>query len=140
MAIAERWEREAKQLEPALHLQNRAAVLETFVTATQKAVSGGMTEAVAREMLDRILEATGQNPISTESTSDFAARWLQARQAELSPTSRVAYEHAIRVFVDHLGVMANKPLNAKTCHWLGWTRVTPEKRFLELPLRTATWR
>ena len=59
MTIAERWEREAKHLGPALHLENRAGVLEAFVTAIQKAIAGEMTEATAREMLDRILEATG---------------------------------------------------------------------------------
>ena len=63
MAIAERWERQAKHLGPTLHLENWAAVLENFVTATQKAIAGDMIEADARDLLDRILEATGQNPI-----------------------------------------------------------------------------
>ena len=114
MAIAERWEREAKHLAPALHLQNREAVLETFVTATQKAVAGEMTEATAREMLDRILEATGQNAVQTESVRDFAGRWFKARQGELTSTSQVAYQHAIRLFLDHLGALADKPLSAVT--------------------------
>ena len=78
MAIAERWEREAKHLGPALHLENRDAVLEAFVSATQKAVAGEMTEATAREMLSRILEVTGQNAIKSESARSFAERWLKA--------------------------------------------------------------
>ena len=118
MAIAERWEREAKHLAPALHLQNREAVLETFVTATQKAVAGEMTEATAREMLDRILEATGQNAVQTESVRDFAERWFKARQGELSSTSQLAYQHAIRLFLEHLGAMADKPLSAVTTKWI----------------------
>ncbi len=99
MAIAERSERQAKQLGPAVHLHQRHAVLETFVTATQKAMAGELTETTAREMLDRILEATGQNPISKESTREFSARWLAARRVELSATSKIAYEHAIRLFL-----------------------------------------
>ncbi len=112
MAIAERWERQAKQLAPALHLKNRDAVLETFVTATQKAVSGEMTEATAREMLDRILESTGQNAVLTESVREFAERWMIAQQVGLAETSRIAYRHAIRLFVEHLGELADKPMRA----------------------------
>ena len=114
MAIAERWERQAKQLGPAVHLNQRHAVLETFVTATQKAIAGELTETTAREMLDRILEATGQNPISKESTREFSTRWLAARRVELSATSRIAYEHAIRLFLQHLGATADKPLSVVT--------------------------
>ena len=110
MAVAERWERQAKQLAPALHLKNRDAVLETFVTATQKAVSGEMTEATVREMLDRILEATGQNAVLTESVREFSERWMNAQQVGLAETSRIAYRHAIRLFVDHLGGLADKPM------------------------------
>ena len=116
MAIAERWERQAKQLAPALHLKNRDAILETFVTATQKAVSGEMTEATAREMLDRILEATGQNAVFTESVREFSGRWMNAQQVGLAKTSRIAYRHAIRLFVEHLGELADKPMRVVLPH------------------------
>ena len=112
MPIAGRWAREAKHLGPALHLVNRDAVLEAFVTATQKAVSGEMTEATAREMLDRILEATGQNAIQTESTRAFADRWLKAKQSGLADSSKLSYALAIRLFLVHLGPVADKALRS----------------------------
>ena len=74
LTVAERWEREAKHLGPALHLENRAAVLEAFVSATQRAIAGEFTEADGREMLDRLLEATGQGAIKNESTRAFSDR------------------------------------------------------------------
>ena len=112
MTIAERWEREAKHLGPALHLENRAGVLEAFVTATQKAIAGEMTETTAREMLDRILEATGQNAIKNESTRAFSERWLKAQIIGLADTSKLSYALAIRLFLEHLGPMADKSLRA----------------------------
>ena len=112
MTIAERWEREAKHLGPALHLENRGAVLEAFVSATQKAVAGELTEATAREMLSRILEATGQTAIKHESARNFAERWLKAQVVGLAESSRLAYGLAIRLFLEHLGSMADKPLGS----------------------------
>ena len=112
MAVAERWEREAKHLGAALHLENRDAVLETFVTATQKAVTGEMTEATAREMLDRILEATGQTAIQTETTRAFSERWLKAQNIGLAASSKLSYALAVRLFLEHLGSVADKPLRS----------------------------
>ncbi len=112
MTIAERWEREAKHLGPAVHLENRAAILESFVSATQKAIAGDMTEADARDLLDRILEATGQNAIRTESTRVFSERWLKAQIVGLAESSVLSYKLAVRLFQEHLGSMADKPLRA----------------------------
>lgn len=112
MAVAERWEREAKHLGAALHLENKDAVLETFVTATRKAVAGEMTEATAREMLDRILEATGQTAIQTESTRAFAERWLRAQSIGLATSSKLSYALAVRLFLEHLGSAADKPIRS----------------------------
>jgi integrase len=112
MVIAERWERQAKQLGPAVHLQNRDAVLEAFVDATQKAVAGEMTEVTARGVLDRILESMGQSPIYTESVRDFSQRWVSAGRSGLASASHVAYQYAVRLFLDHLGRAADKPLRA----------------------------
>ena len=76
--IAERWERAAKTLGSAIHMENPAAIFETFVTAMQKAAVNEMTEADARNILDRILESTGQGAIKNESARVFSERWLTA--------------------------------------------------------------
>ncbi len=112
MTIAEKWEREAKHLGPALHLENRAAVLESFVSATQKAVARDVTEADARDVLDRVLEATGQNAVKNESARVFSERWLKAQVVGLAESSVLSYNLAVRLFLEHLGPMADKPLRA----------------------------
>lgn len=112
MGIAERWEREAKQLSAAGHLVNREAVLESFVAATQQAIAGEMTEATARKVLDSILEATGQSAIQTETVRQFAKRWLAAQKSEISVSTRDSYDHALRKFLDHIGSVADRPLRA----------------------------
>ena len=111
MAMAERWERQARQLGPAVHLKNRDSIMEAFVAATQKAIAGDFTEATARGVLDTILVASGQGTIHKESVQDFAERWLAARQEDLADTSRVAYKAAVRLFLAHLGTGAAKPLH-----------------------------
>ena len=112
MVIAERLERQAKQLGPAAHLKNRDAVLEAFVAATQKAVAGELTEACAREVLDRILESAGQGVLHSESVRTFAEGWLKARSIEIAPATLISYTRSLRLFVEHLGAQADKPLNA----------------------------
>ena len=114
LALAEKWERQAKLLGPATHLQNRDAILEAFIGATQQAVTGDLSEASAREVLDRIMEATGQGVIKQESVRVFSLRWLQARKHEVSSATYVAYEHAVSLFLTHLGSMADKLLGSVT--------------------------
>ena len=112
MTIAEKWEREAKHLGPALHLENPAAVLEAFISFTQKAVARDVTEADARDMLDRVLESTGQNAVKNESARLFSERWLKAQIVGLAESSVLSYSLAVRLFLKHLGSMADKPLRA----------------------------
>ena len=112
MTIAVQWERQAKQLGPAVHLKNREAILEAFLDATQRAIAGDFTESVAREVLDTILKASGQGTICNESVREFATRWLNAREDDLADTSRIAYQAAVRMFLAHLGTVADKPINS----------------------------
>ena len=112
--MAEKWERQAKNLGPAHHLQNRDAVLEAFISATQSAVRGDFNETTAREVLDHILRASGNGAIKAESVQDFARTWLANRAEDLAPGTLVAYRHAIDLFLTHLGAGASKPLDSVT--------------------------
>ena len=111
-AMAEMWERQAKQLGSAIHLKNRDAVLENFIVATQKAISGDLNETIAREMLDSILKASGEGSIQSESCRNFSERWLKSHQDDLAESSRTAYRAAIRMFLDSLGPLADKSLGS----------------------------
>ena len=112
LTIAERWERQAKHLGPAIHLENRAAVFELIVSFTQKTIAGEATEADGRDVVDRLLESTGQNAIKNESARVFAQRWLKAQVVGLAESSDLSYKLAVRLFLEHLGSMADKPLRA----------------------------
>ena len=114
MALAEKWERQAKQLGPAQHLQNREAVLEAFISATQAAIRGDFNEATARGVLDHILHASGNGAIKAETVRRFANTWLETRAEELAEGTREAYRHAITLFLTHLGPVADKPLDNVT--------------------------
>ena len=111
-AMAEMWERQARQLGPAVHLKNRDAVLESFIVATQKAITGDLNETTAREVLNSILQASGTGTIQSETCRKFAERWMEAHHDDLAESSRFAYRSAIRLFLDSLGPLADKPLSA----------------------------
>ena len=68
-----------------------------------------MTEADARDMLDKVLESTGQNAVKNESARVFSERWLKAQIVGLAETSILSYKLAVRLFLEHLGPMADKP-------------------------------
>ncbi len=112
LTVAERWEREAKHLGPAIHLENRAAVFEAIVSFTQKTIAGEATEADGRDVVDRLLESTGQSAVKNESARVFSERWLRAQIVGLAETSILSYNLAVRLFLEHLGPMADKPLRA----------------------------
>lgn len=114
MVIAERWERQAEQLGSALHLTNRDIVLELFVTATRKAIAGTLTESDARELLDSILHAAGHEGLHSETVQEFATHWLAARKFEVSTSTFVIYERALRIFLAYLGSAAMQPLHSVT--------------------------
>ncbi len=114
MALAEKWERQAKNLGPAQHLQNREAVLEAFISATQSAIRGDFNEATARRVLDHILHASGNGAIKAETVRNFANTWLDTRAGELAEGTREAYRHAIALFLAHLKSIADKPLDNVT--------------------------
>ena len=58
------------------------------------------------------LEATGQNAIKNESARVFSERWLKAQVVGLAESSDLSYKLAVRLFLEHLGSMAEKPLRA----------------------------
>ena len=114
MVVAERWERQARQLSLALHLTDRDIVLELFVTATRKAVAGTLTKSDARELLDSILQAASHEGLRSETVREFATHWLEARKFEVPVSTFVIYEHAIRLFLAYLGLAAMQPLHSVT--------------------------
>ena len=114
LSVCQKWQRKANKLRQATKLENRELVLETFITATQKAERGDFTEATARKMLDSILEATGQNAMRAANVKEFLSRWVEAKAVSKASRTVARYGHVIELFLAHIGTKAKMPLSAIT--------------------------
>jgi len=113
-SLAEKWEREARILRKGLPEKNRDLVLETFINASQRAVTGELTEATAREMLSQILEATGQSALRSETTENFFRSWAESKAKSKADGTAKRYAKTVASFLEYLGTKATRPLGAVT--------------------------
>jgi len=111
LALCEKWEREAKVLR-ASSLRNKEMVAEAFITATQRAISGDFSEAVARSVLNQILDAAGHSPMQGDSVRDFLEAWAKSKEATKAGGTSKRYRHTIDEFLKHLGPKADQPLSS----------------------------
>lgn len=114
MALAEKWEREAKILRKASGLTNRDLILESFIAATQQAVKGEFTEVVARGILDRILESTGQSPLRSKTTKEFLQFWAESKSKSKAPGTATRYAKTVESFLEFIEKKAALSLAAIT--------------------------
>jgi integrase len=115
LALCERWEREAK-LVRASSLRNKEMVAEAFITATQRAVSGDFSEAVARGVLNQILDAAGHSPMQGDSVRDFLGAWATSKETTKATGTGKRYRHTVDEFLEHLGTKADQPLSSVVAH------------------------
>lgn len=111
LALCEKWEREARLLR-ASSLRNKEMVAEAFITATQRAVSGDFSEAVARGVLNQILDAAGHSPMQGDSVRDFLGAWASSKEATKASGTSKRYRHTVEEFLKHLGTKADQPLSS----------------------------
>ncbi len=103
MSLAERWERQARILRKGLPSKDTELVLETFITATQRAVAGELTEATAREMLNRILEITDQSPLKADTAEDFLRSWAESKSKSRADGTGKRYTKTAESFIEFIG-------------------------------------
>ena len=114
MAVCEKWQRQADKLRGENGLQNKEHLMESFITATQKAASGQFTEAIARKMLNEILEAGGQAPMNLVSIEDYFSSWVSSKEISKAQGTSKRYRHTINEFLKFIGQRAKLNLASLT--------------------------
>lgn len=113
-SVAEKWERQARILRKATTTKNRDLVLETFISATQRAVTGELTESTTRELLGQILEATGHSSLRADTTDNFLRSWADSKAKSKAEGTSKRYAKTVRSFLDYLGPKAERSLATVT--------------------------
>jgi integrase len=120
VAVAERYQRMAAQLRLARGKRGETAVpgsgliLETFIEASKKAMSGKFSSTDARKCLDRLLESTGSLAMASVGVGEFLLGWLETRRLSVAPGTWKSYEEKVVGFLDFLKMQGVETLDAVT--------------------------
>lgn len=114
VAIGERWERQSTSIAQSPKLQNKAFVMESFISLTQQASQGDFTEATARSFLDDILKASGQAPLRNISARQFLLNWVESKEIAKAKGTGQRYRKVVESFVARLGERADSALGGIT--------------------------
>lgn len=121
MAVAERFQRLATKLRLAREKRGETAVptsgliLETFIDAAQKAMSGRFSSTDARKCLDRLMESTGSRAMASVGVGEFLMGWLGTRRLSVSPGTWKSYEEKVEGFQEPACLV--KGLSAERTFW-----------------------
>ena len=108
VAVAERFQRLATKLRLAREKRGETAVpasaliLETFIEAAQKAMSGRFSSTDARKCLDRLMESTGSRAMASVGVGEFLMGWLETRRLSVAPGTWKSYEEKVEGFLEFL--------------------------------------
>jgi len=112
MVVAERWQREADILRGSEKMQNKEAVLEALVTATQQAARNDFSEATAMQLVNDLLAATGQAPMARVSVSEFLLGWVEGKRTSKAEGTSIKYAQVVQAFLSQLGSKRDANLSA----------------------------
>jgi integrase len=91
-----------------------AEAARTLERAIQAARQGELTETRVRKWLDEMLESTGLSPVRAATVRSFFEEWLSGKRLSVTPAAARRYERALKLFIEGLGMRADKPLSGIT--------------------------
>jgi integrase len=117
LAVCARLETLAKQSAPAsedtVPAEHSGELLEAGLKLIQTARSGALSEATARDFVNRVLKATGaEAEIAGESARDFFTNWLAGKEVGAARDTFLRYRTTVDLFLERLGKRAALPLSA----------------------------
>jgi len=92
--------------------RNEALVIaQNFEFAERQARDGLLTEGQCRSVLSDILQKATGETIRDPAAKQYLNDWLNAKEASVSASTGERYRHTIKLFLDHLGKKAGRPLS-----------------------------
>jgi integrase len=89
-------------------------VARTLERAAKAARADELTETRVRKWLDELLESTGLSPVRNTTARSFCGEWVAGKRLTVSHGAARRYERALKLFLEGLGLRANKPLSGVT--------------------------
>ncbi len=80
--------------------------------AARQARAGTLTTDKGREIMNQILNASGNSTIDTRSTKEFFKTWLASKKRNKANGTSTRYAGTCNAFLTSLGKLAEKPLSA----------------------------
>lgn len=121
--IAQKWQRAEDMLaeeyakpDKPLQFSSPQGVLETIIALSQKAVSGDLTEVMAKNALNELLSAGGQSSIKSIPTEEFIHLWLESKKTTKANGTYLRYKKTLDDFLKSIGQKAKRPLDKITPH------------------------
>jgi integrase len=117
MAVCARLETLAKQAAPkaedTVPAEHSGELLEAGLKLIQTAKAGALSEATARDYVNRVLKASGtEAEIAGESARDFFTNWLAGKEVGAARDTFLRYRTTVDLFVAGLGKRAALPLSS----------------------------
>lgn len=117
LAVCARLETLAKQTAPkaeaTVPAEDSGELLEAGLKLIQTAKAGALSEATARDYVNRVLKASGaEAEIAGETVQDFFTNWLAGKEISSARDTFLRYRTTVDLFVEGLGKRAYLSLSA----------------------------
>jgi integrase len=117
LAVCARLETLAKQTAPkaedTVPAEDSGELLEAGLKLIQTAKAGALSEATARDFVNRVLKASGaEAEIAGETVRDFFKNWLEGKQVGSAPDTFLRYRSTVDSFLAGLDKRASLTLSA----------------------------
>src|SRR5262249_17583652 len=88
-------------------------ICDGWQEAEELASGGELTRARILDLYNETLRRVGLQEVETYTIGDWLTHWLEGRK-NISPSTRIAYEQAVREFLGYLGAGRNRKLETIT--------------------------